>query len=82
LKTKVSADEAWDYVYNMESSIKTLQAIGRSIRSEDDRALVVLGDRRFLSRSLRKYLGLKINKVVRDLKEFEGVVKLLVEEFL
>jgi DNA excision repair protein ERCC-2 len=82
LKMKVSADEAWDYIYNMESSIKTLQAIGRSIRSEDDRALVVLGDRRFLSRSLRKYLGLKINKVVRDLKEFEGVVKLLVEEFL
>ncbi|MEM1600373.1 MAG: ATP-dependent DNA helicase [Sulfolobales archaeon] len=79
---KVSLSEAKDYVYNLNASIKTLQAIGRSIRSEGDSALVVLGDRRFLYRSLRKYLTLRMFKFVRNLKEFEFYVERLAEELM
>lgn len=79
---KVSLSEAKDYVYNLNASIKTLQAIGRSIRSEGDSALIVLGDRRFLYRGLRKYLTLRTFKSVRDLREFEFYVGRLAEELM
>ncbi len=80
--SKVPLSEVKDYVYNLNASIKTLQAVGRSIRSEGDAALVVLGDRRFLYRDLRKYLNIRVFKVVKDLREFEFYVRRSVEEFL
>ncbi|HWQ16356.1 MAG TPA: ATP-dependent DNA helicase [Sulfolobales archaeon] len=82
MRKKVSEDEAWDYIYNMAASMKVLQAIGRAVRGEDDRALVVLGDRRFMSRDIRKYMGLRIGRIARNLKEFETLVKLVASDFL
>ncbi len=79
---KVSEQEAWDYIYNMASSIKVLQAIGRAVRGENDRALVILGDRRFMARDIRKYMGLRIGRIARNLREFESLVDLVARDFL
>lgn len=82
LAFKSSVTEGKDYVYNLNASIKTLQAIGRSIRSEGDTALVVLGDRRFLYGGLRKYLTLGRFKLVKDLEEFKFYIERLAKDFL
>jgi len=34
MRRKVPDREAWDYIYNMTSSIRAMQAIGRSVRAE------------------------------------------------
>jgi DNA excision repair protein ERCC-2 len=44
-----------DYGYNCPAMSKVLQAVGRCIRSETDRATVVLLDKRFAYPSYRKY---------------------------
>ncbi|MEM2444599.1 MAG: helicase C-terminal domain-containing protein [Sulfolobales archaeon] len=82
LVMKVPLSEGKDYIYNLNASIKTLQSVGRSVRSECDHSLVVLGDKRFLYRNLRKYLGLRTFKLVKDLREFTVYVDKLVNEFL
>ncbi|MDW7969951.1 MAG: helicase C-terminal domain-containing protein [Sulfolobales archaeon] len=82
LAQKVPISEGKDYLYNLNASIKTMQSIGRSVRSDVDYAIAVLGDRRFLFRNLRKYLGFKSFKLVKDLDEFANNVSKLVSEFL
>jgi DNA excision repair protein ERCC-2 len=44
-----------DYGYNYPAMNRVLQAMGRCIRSETDRAAVVLLDKRFMHSSYRKY---------------------------
>ncbi len=82
LALKLPVVEGRDYVYNLNASIKTLQAVGRSIRSEGDSALVVLGDRRFLYKGLRKYLALRNFKLIKGLEEFKFYIERLAKEFL
>jgi DNA excision repair protein ERCC-2 len=54
---------------DMLAAIRTSQAIGRAIRSEADRAYVVLADRRYLKRELRELMGLTYDRVFTDLEE-------------
>lgn len=82
LSTKIPEEEAWDYTYNMEAAIKTLQAAGRAVRSEKDKAVIVLGDRRFMARPLRRYLALRIGAIARNLREFGELLEKASEEFL
>ena len=53
----------------MLAAIRASQAIGRAIRSEEDRAYVVLADRRYLKRELRELMGLTYDRVFTDLEE-------------
>jgi DNA excision repair protein ERCC-2 len=82
MRRKVPDREAWDYIYNMASSIRAMQAIGRSVRSEEDRALIILGDRRFMAQDMRKYMGIRIGRIARNIVEFKSLVKLVAEDFL
>jgi DNA excision repair protein ERCC-2 len=54
---------------DMLAAIRASQAIGRAIRSEADRAYVVLADRRYLKRELRELMGLTYDRVFTDLEE-------------
>lgn len=65
-----------------EAYVRASQAIGRSVRGPGDRALVVLGDRRFMSRELRELMGLGRIGVARDKSEFREMVRRVSEEYL
>ncbi len=54
---------------DMLAAIRASQAIGRAIRSEEDRAYVVLADRRYLKRELRELMGFTYDRVFTDLEE-------------
>lgn len=59
---------------DMQAGIKVMQAVGRAVRSEQDRAFVVLADRRYLSRSLREVMNVRYNEVTSSLNR---VIQLL-----
>ena len=65
-----------------EAFIRSAQAIGRAVRSPEDRALIVLGDRRFLSKELREMIGFKRAGFARNIFEFRSLVKKVVEEYI
>ncbi len=57
VSTRVGSSElAWELVYMWSALMKVKQAIGRAIRSENDRAFIVLMDRRYLDSKLRRFL--------------------------
>ncbi len=76
LETSVGREVARKFVMDVQAAVKVAQAIGRAIRSEKDKAFIILADRRFLSRRLRDVLGLKYDIVTSELKE---VLKALTE---
>jgi len=51
-----SSELAWELVYMWNALTKVKQAIGRAIRSENDRAFIILMDRRYLDSRLRKFI--------------------------
>lgn len=79
---RISDIEFRDFIMNNEAYIRTAQAIGRAVRGPSDRALVVLGDRRFLSRKLRGLLELNRFRIVKNLSEFRQTVDLVSREFI
>ncbi|WP_252901520.1 helicase C-terminal domain-containing protein [Vulcanisaeta sp. JCM 14467] len=52
---------AWELTYQWPAIVRIKQAVGRAFRSEDDKALVILMDRRFreprLARVFKDYFG-------------------------
>ena len=56
-------------VMDVQASIRVVQACGRAIRSEGDRAFIVLADRRYLKRGLRELLGASYDAVLSSLPE-------------
>jgi DNA excision repair protein ERCC-2 len=79
---KISREIFRELLFNNEAYIRTMQAIGRSVRSINDRAVVVLGDRRFMSSKLRGLLGLERFGVARNIDQFNSLLNKLLEEFL
>ncbi len=75
LSEKVGRDRAEYYVYTVSAYVKARQALGRAIRGESDRAVYVLGDRRYLSRRLRELLRLHYHRVVRDVDSFRAAIR-------
>ncbi|MCC6062218.1 MAG: hypothetical protein LM581_04555, partial [Desulfurococcales archaeon] len=65
-----------------EAFIRSAQAMGRAVRSPEDHALIVLGDRRFLSKDLREMIGFKRAGFARNIFEFRSLVKKVVEEYI
>ena len=77
--TRSLADEL---VMDVPASIRTLQALGRAIRSGRDRAFMVLADRRFLTPRLRRILNLRYEAVARSTEEVVKLMKAFFEGFL
>jgi DNA excision repair protein ERCC-2 len=55
--------EGFEYAQVLPAMIKTMQAAGRGIRSEKDRAVVLLMDSRFASQTFRKYLPDRVDEI-------------------
>ena len=66
---------AREYIMDVQAGIKVAQAIGRAIRSENDRAFVVLGDRRYLSLRMRKALNIRYDLVTSNPRELVKPLK-------
>ena len=62
-------------LYTIMAVIRVRQAIGRSIRDPQDRAMIILGDRRFLARNVREVIRLKYHYVVFNINDFISVVE-------
>jgi DNA excision repair protein ERCC-2 len=76
---KEVGEYADDIATDVQAAIRVAQACGRAIRSEADRAYIVLADRRYLKKSLRTVLGVKydavfteIGSLLTSLKKFFG----------
>ncbi|MCS7099271.1 MAG: helicase C-terminal domain-containing protein, partial [Sulfolobales archaeon] len=54
-------------VTEVQASVRVLQACGRAIRSERDRAFIVLADRRYLKSDFRELLGIQYDAVFSDM---------------
>lgn len=54
-------------VMDAQASIRVAQACGRAIRSEKDRAFIILADRRYLKKGFKELLGFKYDAVFSDL---------------
>ncbi len=66
LSERLGNKVATDLTTSVPAAIRVLQAVGRAIRSERDRAFIVLADRRFLSLKLRTLLGIHYDAVVNS----------------
>lgn len=60
-------DAADVLVMDAQASIRVAQACGRAVRSERDRAFIVLADRRYLKKGFRELLGFRYDAVSTDL---------------
>ncbi len=74
---------AWELTYQWPAIVRVKQAIGRAFRSENDKALIILMDRRFkegrLARTIEEYFG--GYKVVGDIEELEEAASRFCELF-
>ncbi len=61
-------EEAGSLVMDSQAAIRTAQAYGRAIRSERDRAFIVLADRRYLKKKFKELLGIEYDAVFSDLR--------------
>ena len=68
-----SSDE--NEFYRAVAAIRTLQAVGRAVRSEHDYALIILADSRFGSSELLKMLRLRIRFVARSLEKVVEIAR-------
>ncbi len=67
----LNEEKAWKFTYIVPAVIRVLQAMGRAIRTEEDRAFVVVLDRRMLAEEARTLLevhGYTV-KTVSDLRQ-------------
>ena len=72
---RLGREEARRYVYDVTASIKVRQAVGRAQRGPGDKAIIVLGDVRFLRKTLRTLIRLPIHETVYTLSEHVEALK-------
>ncbi len=75
LSSKTGRERAEYYVFTVTAYVKARQALGRAIRGEKDRAIFVLGDRRYLSRRMRELLRIKYHRITHDIDGFREAVE-------
>ncbi|AEM38649.1 helicase c2 [Pyrolobus fumarii 1A] len=78
LAEKVGPVQASYYVYTVTAYVKARQALGRAIRSDEDRAIYILGDRRYLNPRIRELLRLKYHRVVKSIEELREALRVAV----
>ena len=61
----------WDYGYSYPAMIRTIQAAGRCIRTENDRGVCIFMDERFLWANYRKVFPSDFKFTVTDAPERE-----------
>ncbi len=62
------------YLYKIAAYIRIKQALGRAIRSPDDKGIYFLMDYRYLYGEIKKLLRLKYNKVTKSIDEFNDTM--------
>ncbi len=73
--TRKLGAEARNTYFNTIACIRTRQALGRALRSSRDRSLYILADRRFLSRSIRSQLRVRIDRIVSSIDSYAKVLE-------
>ncbi len=71
LSRRLGEQRAKRIVYLYSVAVKVRQAVGRSVRSPEDRAAVFLLDYRFLRRDIKELLDLRYNSVARGMEGLE-----------
>ena len=75
LTKSIGAEAAKELTMTVPAAIRAAQAIGRAVRSPMDRAIAVLGDRRFMNPRLWGLMGVGRPRPVRRLKDVEKLVR-------
>ncbi len=75
LTKSIGEKAAKELTMTVPAAIRAAQAIGRAVRSPLDRAIAVLGDRRFMNPRLWGLMGVGRPRPVRSLREVEKLVK-------
>jgi DNA excision repair protein ERCC-2 len=75
LSKRMGRKEANNLVYLVSAIIKVRQALGRAIRSPEDRAVFILLDDRYLRRDVKELLSIKYNRVVTGVDEFKKTLE-------
>ncbi len=63
LSKRIGSKKAREYAYQIQASIKVRQAMGRAIRSREDKAVIFLLDHRYNTRKMRSLLKTRIDEV-------------------
>lgn len=78
LAERLGPEKAWEYLYLDVAAVRVRQALGRAIRSPDDKAVFVLADNRFMDPRMRRKLGVRVDRVITDvngLRRFLGAAR-------
>lgn len=75
LAKSIGAEAARELTMTVPAAIRAAQAIGRAVRSPRDRAVAVLGDRRFMNPRLWGLMGVGKPRAVRSLAQVEKLVR-------
>ncbi|MEM1894400.1 MAG: ATP-dependent DNA helicase [Acidilobaceae archaeon] len=70
LLNRMKEKDARELVYLISTIIRVKQALGRAIRSPEDKAVYILLDYRYLRRDIKELLQLKYNDVVTSIVDF------------
>ncbi|MCD6488401.1 MAG: ATP-dependent DNA helicase [Desulfurococcales archaeon] len=77
LAARVGEDKAWSHLFFDVATTRVRQALGRAIRSPQDRALFILADHRYMDPRILRRLKIKVNKVIVSHREFIRVLRLV-----
>lgn len=77
LAARLGRGRAKFYIYDIQAYVRVAQALGRAIRSPEDKALYILLDYRYLQRRFRELLRLRYHRVVSGPEELAEALSAL-----
>lgn len=75
LSKRMGRSEASKLVYLVTAIIKVRQALGRAVRSPEDKAVFILLDHRYLRKDIKELLSIKYDRVVTGLEDFRKILE-------
>ncbi len=81
LSSRLGIHDAKNNLYDIFAVIRTRQSIGRAQRSPNDKVIIVLGDYRFLKKSIREQLRIPVNKTLSNIAEYITIISRVAELF-